>query len=185
MVLTTNGTDASWTTPYSPPTHTIGDHFQGGYIFWLDGTGQHGLIVTETDQSAGVTWCNNLVYRITGTYGDGLFAGEMNTAMIVAAQIADKPTGSFAAKVCADLIISESHITIDTWGDWYLPSKYELGKLYTVRALCGNNFDGGTYWASNESADNNAGVLIFGATYATSGFQLKNTLNRVRAIRRF
>jgi hypothetical protein len=186
MVLTTNGTDASWTTPYSPPTHNIGDHFQGGYIFWLDGTGQHGLIVTETDQSAGVTWCNNGVYRYTGTSGgEGLYAGEMNTAMIVAAQIADKPTGSFAAKVCADLIISESHITIDTWGDWYLPSKYELGKLYTVRALCGNNFDGGTYWASNESADNNAGVLIFGADYATSGFQLKNTLNRVRAIRRF
>ena len=186
MVLTTNGTDASWTTPYSPPTHNIGDHFQGGYIFWLDGTGQHGLIVTETDQSAGVTWCNNGVYRYTGTSGgEGLYAGEMNTAMIVAAQIADKPTGSFAAKVCADLIINESHITIDTWGDWYLPSKYELGKLYTVRALCGNNFDGGTYWASNESADNNAGVLIFGADYATSGFQLKNTLNRVRAIRRF
>ena len=186
MVLTTNGTDASWTTPYSPPTHTIGDHFQGGYIFWLDGTGQHGLIVTETDQSAGVTWCNNSVYRITGTYGDGLFAGEMNTAMIVAAQIADKPTGSFAAKVCADLIVNESHITIDTWGDWYLPSKYELGKLYNVRALCGNNFVvDGTYWASNESADNNAGVIIFGASWATSGFQLKNTLNRVRAIRRF
>lgn len=183
MVLTTNGTDASWTTLL--PTYNIGDSFQGGYIFWLDGTGQHGLIVTKTDQSAGATWCNNGVYRYTGTYGDGLYAGEMNTAMIVATQIADKPTGSFAAKVCADLIIRVAATTIDTWGDWYLPSNYELEKLYNVRAFCGDNFDGGTYWASNEVNDNNATYLIFGTTYASTGNQDKKISARVRAIRRF
>ena len=33
---------------------TIGQSYQGGIIFWLDATGQHGLIAATADQSTGV-----------------------------------------------------------------------------------------------------------------------------------
>ena len=40
----------------------VGDYAQGGIIFWLDETGQHGLVCSRSDQSAGVRWYG-------GTYG--------------------------------------------------------------------------------------------------------------------
>lgn len=53
------------------PALAIGDPYQGGIIFWLDGTGQHGLIAATTDQSAkwlnAVQLCNDLVL---GGYSD-------------------------------------------------------------------------------------------------------------------
>uniref|UniRef100_UPI0040473774 Lcl domain-containing protein n=1 Tax=Algoriphagus sp. TaxID=1872435 RepID=UPI0040473774 len=55
------------------PALKIGDPYQGGKIFWLDGTGQHGLIAAPNDQSAkGIGWsaaqlCNDLVL---GDYSD-------------------------------------------------------------------------------------------------------------------
>ena len=103
-------------------TLAIGDSYQGGIIFWLDATGQHGLIAATEDQSTGIQWYNG-TYRYTGTTGNGLYAGAMNTAMIVATQMADNQTGNFAAKVCADY-------QGGAYGDWYLPSSYELNVLF-------------------------------------------------------
>ena len=72
-------------------TLAIGDSHQGGIIFWLDASGQHGLIAATTDQSTGIRWYNG-TNRYTGTTGDGLYAGVMNTAMIIATQMGDNQT---------------------------------------------------------------------------------------------
>jgi len=37
-------------------TYSVGDFAQGGIVFWLDETGQHGLIASPADQSAGIVW---------------------------------------------------------------------------------------------------------------------------------
>uniref|UniRef100_UPI004047DDE5 Lcl domain-containing protein n=1 Tax=Algoriphagus sp. TaxID=1872435 RepID=UPI004047DDE5 len=53
------------------PALKIGDPYQGGKIFWLDATGQHGLIAAPNDQSAkgwsAAQLCNDLVL---GDYSD-------------------------------------------------------------------------------------------------------------------
>ena len=136
---------------------TIGQHYQGGIIFWLDATGQHGLIAATVDQSTNYTmvWSNG-TSRYTGATGDGLYAGAMNTAMIVATQIADNPTGNFAAKACADYSVTDGEVT---YGDWYLPSEYELSLLYLQRAWFGNFLGGFWYWSSTESNNNEAQIL--------------------------
>ena len=37
----------------------IGQNYGGGIIFYVDGTGQHGLIAAPYDQSSGALWgCN-------------------------------------------------------------------------------------------------------------------------------
>jgi len=48
-------------------TYYIGKNYEGGIIFYIDGTGQHGLIVAPSDQGTYVNWnvadsiCQNLV----------------------------------------------------------------------------------------------------------------------------
>jgi hypothetical protein len=177
VTVTGAGTTAS---PYVINTTnnlTIGDSYQGGIIFWLDATGQHGLIAATADQSIeGQVF--NVPYK-TGTMGDGLYAGEMNTAIIVATQIADIQTGSFAAEVCADYSVTVGGVT---YGDWYLPSKYELNLLYAQKTAVGG-FASGYYWSSTESNNHSAWIQSF-----DDGIQTDPSLfdaHYVRAVRAF
>jgi hypothetical protein len=127
------------------PLHYVGENYGGGTVFFVYDNGQHGLIAAPTDQSTSIKWWNG-TGRYTGSQGDGLRAGEMNTAMIVAAQVPDNQTSIFAAKACADYSVSVGDIT---YGDWYLPSKYELNLLYQNRAKV-SNLASAVYWSSTE-----------------------------------
>ena len=59
---------------------------------------------------------------------------KMNTSIIVATQIGDNQTESFAAKTCADYTVIDGAVT---YGDWYLPSIYELNLLYLQKDVIG------------------------------------------------
>src|SRR5690554_4786031 len=160
-------------------TLAIDDSYQGGIIFWLDATGQHGLIAATADQNTEIQWYNG-TYKYTGTAGDGLYAGAMNTAMIVATQMADNQSGSFAAKVCADYSVTVGGVT---YGDWYLPSKYELNLLYLQKNAVGG-FDNAYYWSSTEFSNSRAWEQNFANGNQSDGN--KNFLmHRVRAVRAF
>jgi len=126
-------------------TLTIGQSYQGGKIFWLDASGQHGLIASTSNLGEGLHWYNG-IYRYTGASGDGLYAGAMNTAIIVATQMADNQTGNFAAKVCADYSVTDGGVT---YGDWYLPSRYELNLLLQKKMELGISNCAG-WWSSTE-----------------------------------
>lgn len=157
---------------------TIGDNYQGGIVFWLDATGQHGLIAAMIDQSTAVRWYNG-IDRTTATAGDGLYAGAMNTAMIVATQMVDDQAGNFAAKVCADYSVTQSSVI---YGDWYLPSKFELNLLYQQKITIGN-FSNNSYWTSNESSSSGANRQDF--TNGNQGTNNKYASYPVRCIRSF
>ena len=165
-------------TEWYSTVHFIGENYGGGIVFYVYDNGQHGLISATADQSTGIQWYNG-TYRYTGTTGDGLGAGAMNTALIVATQMADNQIGNFAAKVCADYSVTVGGIT---YGDWYLPSKYELNLLYLQKAVVGgltNNY----YWSSSENNFNFAWVQYF-----VVGFQFnydKVNTYYVRAVRAF
>ena len=166
-------------TRFVTTTLAIGDSYQGGIIFWLDATGQHGLIAATVDQSTGIQWYNG-TYRYTGTSGNGLYAGAMNTALIVATQMADNQTGNFAAKVCADYSVTYGDVT---YGDWYLPSKYELNLLYLQKTAVGG-FASADYWSSTESSNYYAWLQYFYAGGAQGNYD-KYYTGYVRAIRAF
>jgi len=148
----------------------IGDSYQGGIIFWLDATGQHGLIAATEDQSTGIRWYNG-TYTVTNAVRDGIGAGMYNTERI----IADQGVGSYAAQICANY-------QSGGYGDWYLPSKYELNLLYLQRTAVGG-FASASYWSSTESNITYAWVQAFGSGYQSSGN--KTTTFRVRVVRAF
>jgi hypothetical protein len=160
--------------------HYIGESYGGGIVFYVYDGGHHGLIADTIDQSSGATWWNG-VPRCTGTRGDGLGAGIMNTTLIVATQIGDNPAGDFAAKFCADYSVTIDSIT---YGDWYLPSKYELNLLYLQKNVVGG-FTNSAYWSSTEQTNGGAWYQNFLTGYQSWYKDSKLDSDYVRAIRAF
>jgi hypothetical protein len=157
-------------------TYSIGDTIDGvGIVFYVDDSGQHGLMMTKTDEVATYTWRNDTSV-IMGSLGNGLFAGEMNTAICVSSQIIFNRSGDFAAKACVTLLTVDSHS--NTIGGWYLPSGEEL-RLMKAN-LSSSISTGLTHWSSTEVDDNNA------YTYTSSASPTdKSTTHQVRCIRSF
>ena len=166
-------------TAWFSTVHFIGESYGGGIVFYVYDNGQHGLIAATADQSTGIQWYNGIV-RYTGTTGDGLNAGAMNTALIVATQLADNQTGNFAAKVCADYSVT---VGGTTYGDWYLPSKHELNLLYLQKTVVGGFNNMGFYWSSSEFASLFAWYQDFYDGY--QGYNIKDYTFYVRAVRAF
>jgi len=163
-------------------SHYIGESYGGGTVFYVYDRGRHGLIAATADQSTGIQWYNGIDRR-TQTTGDGVLAGEMNTALIIAiqSQVGDNQLGIFAAKICANYSVTADGVT---YGDWYLPSENELNLLYLQRALVGGFTADVNYWSSTEY--NHA--LAWYQSFAVGGNQFydaKDVANYVRAIRSF
>jgi hypothetical protein len=179
ITVTGSGTTVS---PYvvnsTGGSHAIGESYGGGMVFYVYDNGQHGLIAATGDQSTGMRWYNG-TDRSTGTTGDGLNAGSMNTAMIVASQTADSFYANFAAKVCADYSVTVGGIT---YGDWYLPSKYELNLLYLQKDVVGG-FSSTNYWSSTEYNSPGACYQYFATGGQSADY--KYLTYYVRAIRSF
>ncbi|CAN5443783.1 hypothetical protein BH10BAC2_BH10BAC2_36500 [soil metagenome] len=157
---------------FSPAaTFTIGQSLNGGIIFYIDATLQHGLIAATSDQGTGISWNNgsNVTTNATGTVvGTGL----SNTKKIRNTQ---GKTGTYAALLCLNY-------KTGVYKDWYLPSKDELNLLFQQRAVVGG-FSGTNYWSSSEVSRGKAWDQEFGG-----GFQFKDTKSftlNVRAISSF
>ena len=89
----------------------------------------------------------------------------------------------FAAVICNEYSKSETVNSLETtYGDWYLPSKYELNLLYLKRTTVGN-FAADKYWSSSESDKDKAWSINFNTS--SDSAEDKTSKNRVRAIRNF
>ncbi|MGM0566673.1 MAG: DUF1566 domain-containing protein, partial [Bacteroidota bacterium] len=171
-------------------TYSVGDFAHGGIVFWVDETGQHGLVCAKEDQNggSGIRWYAG-TYGVTRATGDGPFSGELNTAIIISSQVSIGDDGSdYAAQICNDLQVTEGG---KTYGDWYLPSKEELDLMYqnkaTIDATAGVNGGSGFastyYWSSTEANATYAFTFNFNFGF-TVGIPKADTYS-VRAVRAF
>ena len=165
-------------TAWYSAVHFIGEKYGGGIVFHIYDNGQHGLIAASADNSTGIHWHNG-ISRYTGTDNTSVNAGDMNTTLIIAAQMADNQGGNFAAKVCADYSVTVGGIL---YGDWYLPSKQELFLLNQQKHIVGG-FAGAYYWSSSEVDATSVWATFFSGF--SEGSILKNDTFRVRAVRAF
>ena len=150
----------------------IGQTYQGGIIFYLDGSGG-GLIAAPTDQTSSPWGCEGTL--ISGADGTATGTGAQNTIDI---ELGCTTTGT-AADICANL-------TLGGYSDWFLPSKDELNLMYTKRVEIGN-FTGVRYWSSTEYVNSHAWDQIFNNPPYNGVFVYdgKGMLWNVRAIRAF
>ncbi|MBV9962812.1 MAG: DUF1566 domain-containing protein [Parafilimonas sp.] len=155
------------------PTFTIGQHYGGGIIFYIDATGEHGLIADEFDLTPSA-WDNG-TFITTGATATAVGTGALNTKTIVQAQ--GKP-GNYAALRCWKL-------DNNGYTDWFLPSMQELDKLFQQKDVVGNFSVGENdyYWSSSEVNNRKAYEILFfdGILFK----QIKGAKRHVRAIRAF
>jgi hypothetical protein len=156
------------------PYH-IGQNAFGGYIFFIDATGSHGL-VASTYQHSTFKWGCTGTY-LSSTNGVDIGTGSQNTNSIVSS-CSDPQT---AAKECNNLLFGG-------YDDWCLPSQMELNSFYYSLKLnnsdiAGVLLDNMLYWSSTQADSNNAYALNLsnGKFIKTS----KETSLFVRAIRSF
>jgi uncharacterized protein (TIGR02145 family) len=150
----------------------IGQSYDGGIIFYMDGDGKNGLVCAPNDQGFYPWGCEGT--RIGGTsYAFG--TGAQNTDTIIS-----KCAGENAAKICKDLVLNG-------YDDWYLPSLEELVLIYNSLYLNGiGNFNNTFYWSSSEFPDEANTTHARG--YSFNPYQdnsWKSYALRVRAIRAF
>jgi hypothetical protein len=121
----------------TPSTPYVGQSYLGGIVFYVDGTGLHGLIAAPGDRTYGSWGCQGTSIGTGTTVGTG--AG--NTAAIVAL-CADPNT---AARDADGLILNG-------YSDWFLPSMDEMGLMRTNLYLqsLGNIAGEGVYATSSE-----------------------------------
>ena len=172
-------------------TYKIGDFAHGGVVFWVDETGEHGLVCAKNDQASSISWQAG-TFGNTQSKGDGMRAGKINTPIIIGGLVAIGDDGSLtAARICNELTVVEGG---RTYGDWYLPAKAELELLYihrsiidvTAQANGGSTFQtsmGAAYWSSTEISNTNAWRHRFDTGLQTTTD--KDTGANVRAIRSF
>ena len=184
QLLSINATGtAAWTTPASSGggTHAIGEVYGGGIVFYVWDGGAHGLIAA-TDNLTGKFWGadGTLVSSTIYPLRDGIGAGRNNTERIIqniktSDNIFKSDYTLYAAYVC---------LTYQggNYGDWYLPSKYELNLLYLQKSVIG--WVSGNYWSSNDYATRDAYYLDF-STGLFVGMTKNYQGNGVRPIRSF
>lgn len=160
----------------------IGDIHQGGIIFYLNSTGQHGLVCALNDQSAGAEWCSS-VTEISGADGSKIGTGSQNTADIVAGC----GTPGSAADLCASL-------SLNSYDDWFLPSKDELNEMYLNKSVLdaaaqtngGSSLANDAYWSSTElNVGSVSSAQIQDFSNVIQGSLTKFGTAHVRAIRAF
>ena len=157
---------------------SIGDTYKGGIIAYFlqsgdpgyDANIRHGLIAAPTDQNSNAVWgCYGT--NLTGADGFALGTGAQNTIDIVAGCNAP----GIAARICNDLVLNG-------YDDWYLPSSFELSKLYQNRVAIGG-FALDQYWSSTEY--NSGLALRHTFTDGDQDTNYKSTPLSVRAVRDF
>jgi hypothetical protein len=170
---------------YTQPTYNIGDIVNGGVVFWLDSTGQHGLVAAFSDVAVNVKWgClgidlpnvlnvpyNQFISSSLSGLGAEIGDGFNNTNDI----LQDCPTAP-AALAARSL-----------GAQWFLPSAKELNQMYinktTLEGVSGFTAFSSYYWSSTESDNDYAWLQSFDNGNQFSYFKF-NT-DDVRAVRAF
>jgi len=123
----------------------IGEYREGGIVFWIDYSGQHGLVCDLQDLPQAQWGCFG--NAIPGADGQVYGAGIQNTIDILASCY----DIGIAAALCASS-------TAQGYNDWFLPSKYALENLFLERNNIyfslimngGSFFEQQPYWSSME-----------------------------------
>ena len=169
----------------------IGDEAFGGIVFYVDESGEHGLVSALEDLPGTYEWgCYGIS---TGANGQGIGTGYQNTMDIVNSGCFTDNGGITAAQATLDA-------DINGYNDWFLPSQGELIEMYNTIGDGGSNgdigdFESNWYWSSSElmlyhndyfdpSFPNNDAYyvnLVNGIPWNT----YKANLGRVRPIRSF
>ena len=135
----------------------VGDFAYGGVVFYVDETGEHGLVCAPSNlitvegwsqfQWMDISVSGNQYIQLNGTTSTLIGAGASNSSIIISSQA-----------IGADAASMSSLLDINGYDDWYLPSLAELWEINYHRELVtsvaiengGAQLDYGFYWSSSQ-----------------------------------
>lgn len=99
---------------YKTPSVAIGENKFGGIVFYVDSTGEHGLVAAPSDQSTTVDsfYVDNLIFN-NNILGAGNFAEEF---------FSGSPRYANNVELC-------SNLSLNGYNDWWLPNLVELEEM--------------------------------------------------------
>ena len=163
------------------PTHQVGDYAEGGIVFYVDETGQHGLVAAIENLTEGTTDPNGFGFNVyewgcsgedvNGADGTSIGTGYQNTIDIINQGCSTDNGGITAAQSALDY---ESN----GFDDWYLPSFDELQQMWHSIGPFGGS------WSSTEKSSTSAYIVGGNFTIMTGGHS-KTINNSVRPVRSF
>ena len=203
QLLSINATGtAAWTTPASSGggTHTIGELYGGGIVFYVWDGGAHGLIGANTELNNGqaTSWGGGSSAYVGTQNRYGVLGGKLNTQRILNVipvptfGNGDNGTGNKSAAYWAATYLSAAVVVggvtvTPQFSDWYLPNETELMLFATQRSYFPNcNFTTHDHWSSSERPDYAYLAYALGANSNTNIYQDAKTATKyVLAIRSF
>ena len=172
-------------TTVSEKHYNIGDFALGGVIFWVDESGEHGLVCHLKEFN--IPWSKN--YTQTFATNMGKYGGSINSLLIK----------TYCISHNADLsdyitAVTNEYWSLQSWsyGDWYIPSIEEMKLFYkafnkvnqTIKEHNGDILKREMYWSSTESDVKNAKAFHLSENTEYGSID-KRTKHYVRVIRRF
>ena len=171
---------------YEIVTYQVGDLAEGGIVFYVDETGEHGLVAAMEDLEGAFEWgCYS--GNVDGADGLAIGTGYQNTIDIVNDNCLPQDGGITAAQAALDA-------EINGYSDWYLPSQNELVEMYYTIGNEGpegniggfeTNYVLELYWSSSEINNYNARTVSFDTGDSIDEGGAKHNLHSVRVIRSF
>lgn len=159
-----------------PSSIYLGQSYAGGKVFYIDATGEHGLVCTPVSIGNFVWGCNGTSIATYNDFG----TGEINTAAI----LAYCAEANIAARACDTL-------NLNGYSDWYLPAIDELNLVYNNIGKHGVILND-NYWSSSQCGDayayySNTGYGRCGCTggWFSTCYGGKTNTFAVLAIRKF
>ena len=164
-----------FTMSFTVNSQEIGEVYQGGYIFYIDETGEHGLVAAMEDLEGLFEWgCSGTT--LSGADGQVIGTGLQNTLDIV--------SGCTETPIAASVALAAN---LNEYTDWYLPSLDELIEMYNTIGQGGaegniGGFFDNWYWSSSEGGNEDGAWDVY-FNYGGTGSNGKNLAGRVRVIR--
>jgi hypothetical protein len=174
--------------------YQVGDLAEGGIVFYVDETGQHGLVAASEDLTEGATDPNGFGFdgyewgcffeNVSGADGQAIGTGYQNTMDIVSQGCVTENGGITAVQAALDA-------EVNGYIDWYLPSIDELNVMYNTIGPGGLESNTGGfeisinsyYWSSSEINNMTAWGVYF--DNGDAEISSKNNARIVRVIRAF
>jgi len=155
-------------------TYYVGQHAEGGVVFYVDSTGQHGLIAAPDDLGWAEWGCDSTLIG-PGAQHTAIGTGDTNTEAVIAG--CSQP--DFAAKICGTS-------SVNGYSDWFLPSRDEQDSLFVHKDIVGGFDPGWYYWSSSEYDDFQAYCKVNQPEWITNEMIVpKDFYIKIRCIRKF
>jgi len=145
-------------------------------LFYIDETGEHGLVAALGDIGAAFPWGCQWT-EISGADAQFVGSGLQNSLDIIA--------GCTEVSIAGSVALNTS---IDGYSDWYLPSILELKEMHNSIGPGSSDADiaglgNDSYWSSSESGDQFA--LCFYCNHGGYLSKYKSSMHLVRTVRAF